>query len=92
MLKHASTLIAAAAFLFSLFRSPVRTLAIAALLGALWWYYDAHAGEIHQLTNQVSAVSQAAVTSHKPVPVDTTLLRRTTRPGASDGPDGDKQE
>ena len=55
MLKHASTLIAAAAFLFSLFRSPVRTLAIAALLGALWWYYDAHAGEIHQLTNQVPA-------------------------------------
>ena len=61
MLKHASTLIAAAAFLFSLFRSPVRTLAIAAVLGGLWWYH-AHAGEIRQPNDQVLAVSQEAVT------------------------------
>ena len=62
MLKHAGTFIAGAAFLFSLLRSPVRTLAIAAVLAGLWWWYDAHAGEIHQPNDQVSAVSQAAVT------------------------------
>ena len=62
MLKHAGTLIAAAAFMFSLVRSPLRTLALAAVLGGLWWYHS-HAQEMHQPSEQATAAFQAAETS-----------------------------